>query len=196
MTAVHEVLPYPHLRAREENTARLGMYVFLGSWAMLFGGLFFAYGSLRVAAAAWPPAGTPRLPIGLPLASTGLLALSSVALHLALGRIEEGAGGLRPILLSLSTGVAFLLVQSTLWVLVWQSGLVPSAGQYASVFWELTAFHGLHVLVGIFALAVLAVRAARGRYGPARHLAVRLWAMYWDFVGVVWLLIFLSVFAV
>jgi heme/copper-type cytochrome/quinol oxidase subunit 3 len=67
-------------------------------------------------------------------------------------------------------------------------------GPYPSVFWALTTFHALHVLVGLVALAFLAWRTARGTYNAARHLPVRLWAMYWHFVGVVWLLIFASVF--
>jgi heme/copper-type cytochrome/quinol oxidase subunit 3 len=79
-------------------------------------------------------------------------------------------------------------------VSVWRAGLLPSAGAYPSVFWGLTCFHALHVLVGLVALGVLGWRVGQGYYNPARHLPVRLWTMYWHFVGAVWLLIFASVF--
>ena len=44
------------------------------------------------------------------------------------------------------------------------------------------------------ALAVLAWRARQRRYGPARHLPVRLWSMYWHFVGAVWLALYAAVY--
>ena len=88
----------------------------------------------------------------------------------------------------------FLGLQLALWITVWRAGLLPTAGPYPSVFWALTTFHALHVLVGLGALGALAWRTARGIYNAARHLPVRLWTMYWHFVGAVWLLIFASVF--
>jgi heme/copper-type cytochrome/quinol oxidase subunit 3 len=51
----------------------------------------------------------------------------------------------------------------------------------------------LHVLVGIGALAWLTRGALRGKYSAARFLPVRLWTMYWHFVGVVWGAMFVAV---
>ena len=72
---------------------------------------------------------------------------------------------------------------------VWRAGLVPSGGPYASVFYALTAFHALHVLVGLAALAVLAMRSR-----AATRSAVRLWGMFWHFVGVVWGALYVAVY--
>ena len=60
------IVPYPPPRARQEWTAYLGMVIFLGSWAMMFGSLFFAYGMVRARSDAWPPPDLPELPLGLP----------------------------------------------------------------------------------------------------------------------------------
>ena len=56
-------------------------------------------------------------------------------------------------------GAIFLALQALVWVGLWRQGLVPSGGPYPSVFYAFTAFHALHVLVGLGALAWLALRA-------------------------------------
>lgn len=193
-TAVSDILRIPRPQARQENTAWLGMLIFLGSWAMLFAGLFFSYGAIRSSTHGWPPAGLPRLPFWLPLANTLVLALSSAALQTGYVRLQRGRNAAWAIGASLFLGLLFFGLQFALWITVWRAGLLPTAGPYPSVFWALTCFHALHVLVGLVALAVLAIRTGQGYYNAARHLPVRLWAMYWHFVGAVWLLIFASVF--
>lgn len=192
--SVTDILRYPSPRERDENTAWLGMLIFLGSWAMLFAGLFFAYGAVRSTLHRWPPAGLPKLPVALPAWNTLVIALSSAALQTGYVRLRRGAMAAPFVLASFLLGTLFLVLQAVLWIKVWRSGLLPSLGPYPSAFWALTAFHALHVAIGVGALLALAIGTARGIYNPARHLAVRLWAMYWHFVGAVWLLIFATVF--
>src|SRR5512133_777980 len=63
----------------EERTAHVGMAIFLGSWAMLFLALFFAYAFVRSRAPVWPPLGAPPLPRLLPGLNTLAIAASSAA---------------------------------------------------------------------------------------------------------------------
>jgi heme/copper-type cytochrome/quinol oxidase subunit 3 len=93
-------------------------------------------------------------------------------------------------------GFAFLGLQAMSWLQVWTSGMKPNTGPYASVFYMLTWFHALHVAVGVLALAVLAWRAFRGAYSLPRHQPLRLWTMYWHFVGVVWTVLFVTVYLI
>jgi heme/copper-type cytochrome/quinol oxidase subunit 3 len=169
----------------EERTAHVGMAVFLGSWAMLFVALFFAYAFVRARAPAWPPEGAPALPRLIPGLNTLVVAASSAAISLAvraqeLGRARRTAAAL---LVAASLGATFLGLQVLVWTGLWRQGLVPSGGSYPSVFYTLTAFHALHVLVGLAALAWLARLAFRA---GASRTSVRLWGWYWHFVGVVW----------
>ena len=60
------------------------------------------------------------------------------------------------------------------------------------MFYALTAFHALHVVVGLVALGALAIRAQPPR-GTTRS-AVRLWGMFWHFVGVVWVALYVAVY--
>jgi cytochrome c oxidase subunit 3 len=196
MEAVGNIVDYRPPQARSQHTAYLGMVFFLGSWAMMFAGLFFAYGVVRAHAAVWPPMDQPELPILLPAINTGLLVISSLMLQAALVAFRRNRPGPATGRLAAATalGIAFIALQCLVWARLYGDGLTPDGGPYPSVFYGLTGFHALHVLVGIGALLGLTVRALRGAFGPPRHLPVRLWAMYWHFVGVVWVAMFVTIY--
>jgi len=178
---------------RDEVTAWLGMVIFLGSWAMMFAALFFAYGLVRARAPSWPPLDQPALPLLVPAVNTAVIGFSSAALVAAMRalRVRRVRAPARWLALAASLGGAFLVLQALVWARLLALGLVPSGGPFASVFYALTAFHALHVLVGLVALVWLASRAAaRG----ASYRSVRLWSMYWHFVGVVWVVLYTTVY--
>jgi cytochrome c oxidase subunit III len=192
------ILPYPPPRARQEWTAYLGMVIFLGSWAMMFGSLFFAYGMVRARANDWPPPDLPVLPLALPGLNTLVIAASSGILQLGVRWLRLGkmprvgpAVGAAVVL-----GTLFLYLQTVTWLSLFEEGLTPSEGPYPSVFYALTCFHALHVLIGIAALAWICRNVLVGKYSAARFLPVRLWALYWHFVGAVWGIMFVTVYVV
>ena len=193
-----KVVPYRSHAAQEAWTATIGMIVFLGSWAMMFGALFFAYGIVRAGAPFWPPPDLPTLPLVLPAINTAALAASSLSLHVGLRALatQKTRLAVATIAAAAGLGALFLCLQVVVWLGVYEEGLTPKTGTYASVFYALTTFHALHVLVGLGALLLLAWGTFRGRYHAARHLPVRLWTMYWHFVGVVWAIMFVLLYAV
>ncbi|MCK6544660.1 heme-copper oxidase subunit III [Myxococcota bacterium] len=193
-----QVLPYRSPRDAERTTAYVGMILFMGAWAMMFACLFFAYGALRMNAPYWPPVGQPVLPLGTTGANTAIIVLSSVALELGIVWTRRGKTGPLAAMIAVSAllGAAFVAVQWLIGADLFAAGLHPGAGPYAAVFYGLAGIHGLHVVIGIGALAWLALKAARGAYSAAHHLPVRLWSMYWHFVGAVWLFMYVFVFVV
>jgi heme/copper-type cytochrome/quinol oxidase subunit 3 len=176
MTAMTEAGTLRH----QERTALVGMAIFVASWAMLFAALFFAYGLSRLRALTWPPADLPALPLLLPAVATAVLGASSAVLE------RWGRAGRAGLVATGGLGLAFLALQVLVWRQLFVAGLRPAAGAYASYFWALTVFHGLHVLVGLAALAWLAVRPS--------PLARRLWTVYWHMVGIIWGVMFLVVY--
>jgi cytochrome c oxidase subunit 3 len=168
------------------------MVIFLGSWAMMFAALFFAYGMLRARLPTWPPPGTPRLPLLLPGANTLVIAASSLAVQRALSSARSGrpAAVLPSLMIGTLLGAVFLALQIHLWSGLWNAGLRPEGGPYPSVFYGLTAIHALHVAVGLGGLSWLLFRSRR----PGPTLGLRLWTGYWHFVFVLWLLMYLGVF--
>lgn len=191
-----ELIDWRSPQTRREQTSWIGMVVFLGSWAMMFASFFFAYGGLRSKASVWPPPGMPPLPVGLSGANTAVILLSSVALQGALMAVRRNRVRLcGPLLLSsVALGGVFVGLQLYTWELLHDQGMRAATGPYASVFYGLTWLHAAHVAVGLVALAFLTFRAFRGRYSAPRHTGVRLWTMYWHFVGIVWIVIYVSVY--
>jgi cytochrome c oxidase subunit III len=187
-------LPADATGKHQETTAVLGMTIFMASWAMLFASLFFAYAVTRVRAVYWPPPDLPALPRGLPALATVAIGGASFALQWARnacrrdGRVRVAALGL-----ALLAAIGFLVLQVAVWLGAWRAGLRPQSGTYASVFYGLTMFHGLHVLIGIAALGGLALRTLG--HGTTRGaLGLRLWTLYFHMVAVLWLVMFVGVF--
>ncbi len=172
-----DLLPYKPPAARLETTAYIGMVIFLASWAMMFAALFFAYAFLRSRAPQWPPPGVPVLPVVLPAVNTAVLLLSSAVLQWgvwSVRRAKPSALGWS-LVATVALGALFLALQIVCWVSLHAQGLTTEGGgPYASVFYGLTWFHALHVLVGLVGLGLVARRAFQGKLSAAKHLPVRL----------------------
>lgn len=164
-------------------TGSIGMAVFLGTCAMLFAAFLFAYLVLRRQALAWPPPGTPPFPRGAAGVNGLLLLASGFALRRARVRGPIWASG------ALGLGAMFLLMQVTLWGRLVATRLGPGSGALGDVFFALSAFHALHVLGGLVAIALLLRRANP----ETRARRLRLSTTYMDFLAVVWVIIYLAV---
>jgi heme/copper-type cytochrome/quinol oxidase subunit 3 len=180
------------------SLAYAGMVIFLGSWTMLFGALFFSYAVLRVSAPIWPPPRFERLPLVLPGIATLLLLASSGTLALALARLRSGqlARCRNELLCTIALGVAFGALQCKVWVHLWKGGLHLGSGAHGGTFYVLTGFHFIHVLVGLGLLGrLIAPLVRRVPVAPARVPAA-LTAMFWHFAGAVWLTTFVAVYLI
>jgi len=193
-----EVVNYRSPSSENALTAYVGMIVFLGSWFMLFAGLFFTYGGLRLRADVWPPVNMPALPLDVGWFNSVLIVLSSCILldGQRLIRSDKRRLFAKRALVATVLGLGFLMVQLYSWIDLYGSGLTLQSGAYGSIFYTLTTFHGLHVAIGIVALAGLTWKGFRGQYNAARHTPVRLWSIYWHFVGAIWLFLFWTVYLV
>jgi cytochrome c oxidase subunit 3 len=193
---VSEIVPFRPPRRPKDTTAYIGMVIFLGGWAMLFAALFFSYGVVRVKADVWPPMGDVALPRLLPALNTLVMMGSSLTMALGLRALKDA----RPVafrwylLATLALGIVFCSLQFVVWRQMFLAGLEPSTDIYGSVFYMLTCFHALHVVVGIIGLLVLVPRAVRGSFTAHSHTPVRMWTMYWHFVDIVWVLMFVTVY--
>ncbi len=138
---------------------------------------------LRRPAPDWRASESPPAALWL---STACLMASSVAVELAArrARASRPRAARRWLGLSLVLGLAFLAAQAALWTSLWRAGLVPAASGYAAVFFALTGLHALHALGGLGFLGFLALGHART---PA---SLRLGAIYWHFMGAIWLVLF------
>jgi len=77
---------------------------------------------------------------------------------------------------------------------LWQSGVTLSSNLFATTFFTLTGFHGLHVTVGLIALAIVLGRAVMGDFKKRRSSLLTSVGLYWHFVDVVWVVVFTVVY--
>jgi heme/copper-type cytochrome/quinol oxidase subunit 3 len=171
------------------------MWIFLASDAMGFGGLLLAYAMLRVRATAWPD---PALRFDRPSAAvfTFVLLFSGATMTAAVAVARAGkwpaARGL--LCVTAAAGAAFVAGQAVEFrTLAAARHLGLTADHAAALFYVITGYHGLHVLVGVGMLAVLATRTSAAA-NPARAAAgvstLEVASLYWQFVDLVWIVIF------
>jgi len=180
-----------------ESWGKLGMWLFLAGDAMSFGGLIVGYGLLRYASPSWP---VPSQALGINLTAfmTFLLICSSVTMVLALSAVTKGdrAGLKRFLGLTILGGAAFLGLQAYEWTHLITAklpeiGVSFSTHLFATTFFVLTGFHGMHVTGGVIYNSCVLAACLRGRYG-AKHVEIA--GLYWHFVDLVWILIFTFVY--
>ena len=167
--------------------AKVGLGVFLVVVGALFT-LFISAYAMRLQMADWWPLPVP----GLLWFNTGLLILSCVALEWAKSSARDGR--IEPVWAGLLAGggfvVAFLVGQLLAWRQLNAEGYFLASNPANSFFYLITGLHGLHVLGGLVALGRTILRARRTADPAAVRLGVELCATYWNFLLLVWLVLF------
>ena len=175
---------------------RIGMWVALAGVAMMFTALTSAYVVRAGTSNDWRPIATPRL-LWL---STALIVLSSFAFEIARRTLKGGNTGAyqRWLLLTVLLGLGFLATQLLAWRQLVGQGIYIGSNPHSSFFYVLTGAHGLHLLGGVLALDYLLLRSRRKlheEHGAAkRRAAVNAVALYWHFMGGLWIYLFLLLF--
>jgi len=171
-----------------------GLIVFLAAEGMIFLGLFIAYLAFRAMAPEWPPVGTPKLELLLPGMNTVILIASSLVIHQADTAIKKNdVKGLQLWFgLTALMGIVFLGGQLYEYSHL-EFGLRTNL--FASTFYVLTGFHGLHVTVGVLLiLSVLWRSLKQEHYGTHNHFGVEAAEIYWHFVDVIWIILFILLY--
>jgi heme/copper-type cytochrome/quinol oxidase subunit 3 len=180
-----------------ESWGKLGMWLFLAGDAMSFGGLIVGYGILRHASTKWP---VPSAILGINLTAlmTFVLIVSSVTMVLSLSAMQHGdrAKFNKFMGLTILGGLFFLGCQAYEWThLIGHTlphyNLSFSKDLFATTFFVLTGFHGMHVSGGVIYNSCVLLAVNRGRY-EAKHVEIA--GLYWHFVDLVWILIFTFVY--
>lgn len=173
------------------HNAKLGIWLFLASEVMLFGGLFSAYVLLRAGADVWP-----RHTLNIPLAAfnTVVLIASSMTMVMAWASLKLGDLRKHKLYLASTIGLAlvFLVVKFVEYREHFAAHEFPSHDTFFAIYFTLTGVHGLHVIGGIIALGYLLGPGARlGRRQPEQF-ANRIEAagLYWHFVDLIWIFLF------
>lgn len=181
----------PHI---EKNKAAMGSFIL--SEAFFFVVLIGAYVYYNVLhKAPGPNAGN-----ALDRATTGIyticLLASSVTLWFGERKLEhKDQKGFRLWMgITILLGLVFIIGQGREYLHLFESGIKMNTNLFATTFFTLTGFHGLHVCVGLIGLMIVLVLAFAGDFNTGRTEVVPAMAWYWHFVDAVWVVVFTTIY--
>jgi cytochrome c oxidase subunit 3 len=198
---------------QQRDAASLGMWLFLATEIMFFGGMFCAYLIYRYWYYSEFAAGSRSLDITLGTVNTAVLICSSLTVALGVRAAQMGKRKLLVILLLLTIvfGFAFLGIKGVEWYDKYKEHHIPGPSFnvddlvnaypqihidqqheqiYFSLYFAMTGLHALHMIIGVGMFAFLTNYAWKGRYTPKYYTPIEMGGLYWHFVDIVWIYLF------
>lgn len=190
---------------QQHTAAALGMWLFLVTEIMLFGGMFTAYVVYRSRFPAAFGHASSHLDVMLGSINTAVLICSSLTMALAVHAAQLGATARRIVgwlLATIGLGAAFLGIKMYEYAHKIHDGLAPGpaftyagpdanqAELFFSVYFAMTGTHAFHMIIGIGVLTWLIVKARRGCFSAGYYTPVELGGLYWHFVDIAWIFLF------
>jgi len=174
------------------ETARLGMWVFLVTEALLFGGLFMTYTVYRLKYPEMFMEQHLKLNVVLGTLNTIVLITSSLSVAAGIAALKRGRQALTKLCLSLTIllGAVFLTIKYFEWSADFHEGLYPSTNIFFSLYFMMTGLHGLHVVGGMSVLAVMLFLTMKGSINVDRSTPLEVAGIYWHFVDIVWIYLY------
>ena len=172
--------------------ARLGIWAFLATELLLFGGLFTAYAQFRLVYPDLFHQQYLHLNRLMGALNTVLLLTSSLTMAIGIAAIRQGRQQVLKWCLSLTLALAsgFLFIKYLEWTEDFSHGLFPGTNLFFGLYFVMTGLHGIHVLVGMGVMVWLLLRARRGAFSPDYSTPVEITGLYWHFVDLVWIYLF------
>ncbi len=178
------------------TNAKLGIWIFLASEVMLFGGLFSAYVFLRMAA----PVGDfeywgDKLSVPMATINTLVLISSSVTVIMAWASLKLKDFGKYKLYMGLTLlfSFIFLVIKYFEYTGKFHHGIYPSSSTFMGIYFTLTGLHGLHILGGIIVMGYmwLPIGSKMWETNPEMFTnRVEVAGLYWHFVDLVWIFLF------
>lgn len=188
---------------QQRGAAKLGMWIFLATEILFFGGLFMAYGALRYFYPGTFRAAHEYLSIPLGGLNTAILITSSLTMALAVraAQVSDRRQLVRFLAVTLLLAGAFLVVKYIEYSHKFHAGLLP--GRYYTaegipgmphvffgVYFVMTGLHGVHVIAGMIVIAWVLIRGRQGRYSAEYYTPVENVGLYWHLVDLIWIFLF------
>jgi cytochrome c oxidase subunit III len=204
MADAHSAVAHHFADLEQQQEANLlGMWTFLATEVLFFGGLFAAYLIFRTLYPAAFVEGSHHLDVVLGTINTAILLTSSLTIVLAVRDVQGGEQRRAALLLiaTLALGVVFLGIKGYEYYHKFEEGLIPgvnfaletaNAGPvilFFFLYFVMTGLHAIHMIIGIGVLAYMAWQTRRGAY-QADYMPVEMLALYWHFVDIVWIFLF------
>jgi cytochrome c oxidase subunit III len=184
---------------RDDFGSRLGMWLFLVTEMVLFGGLFIAYSYLRSRYPMEFHQAGEELNVPLGVTNTIVLLTSSLTVVLSIVAIQRGekARSMAFLATTLGLGATFLVIKSFEWAAKFHHGLYPNSAHLATLlpgeqiffglYFTMTGLHGLHVIAGMIVLSWILRMISKDEVRADRYIHLENGGLYWHLVDVIWI---------
>ncbi len=178
------------------DKARVGMLSLIAAEVAIFTIFVVAYIFYIGKSLAGP---TPREVLELPIFASVCLLSSSLTIHAAVGALRKANLAMFRLLwlITLALGTIFLIETGREWHhLIYDKGLSISTNLFGTTYYSLVGLHAFHVIVGLTGLATILLLALFGKVQQQHTRQVDVFALYWHFVDVIWVVVFTVVYVV
>jgi cytochrome c oxidase subunit 3 len=190
--------------AQQRESVSLGMWIFLATEIMFFGGMFLGYAVYRLSYHAAFVEASHHLDVVLGGVNTAVLLCSSLTMAIAVHAAQHGSRKSIALFLGLTIllGSVFLGIKGIEYHHKYEEQLIPGPGfhlaspesaraqLFFSFYFAMTGMHALHMVIGVGMMAVLIVMALKGRFTAEYNAPVEMVGLYWHFVDIVWVFLF------
>jgi cytochrome c oxidase subunit 3 len=178
--------------AQAYDAAKLGIWTFLATEVLLFGGLFTAYIVFRLKFPQMFRDDHVHLNRLLGAANTIVLICSSLTVALGIAAIRRGKQGLLKLYLSMTILLAavFLGIKYVEWMDKFAHGLFPDTDVFFSLYFVMTGLHAIHMIIGLGIMIWMFVWAYNGTVDKDYASPIEISGLYWHFVDIVWIFLF------
>lgn len=178
--------------AVEYSSSKLGMWLFLGTEILLFGGLFAAYAIFR---AKYPEMFFEQhveLNKKMGAVNTCILIFSSLTMAMGVSAIQRGKQKATAILILITIlcGLGFGVVKYFEYGAKFHHHIYPDTSIFFSLYFVMTGLHMLHVFIGLAILGVLFVLTLKGKFTARYNTPVEVGGLYWHLVDLIWIYLF------
>jgi cytochrome c oxidase subunit III len=190
--------------AQQHEAATLGMWTFLVTEILFFGGMFAGYSVYRAIYPAAFQAGSRAMNLTIGSVNTAVLIVSSLTMALGVHAAQTGRRKslVRYLFATMFFGIVFLGFKAIEWTAEFREHHVPGphfvfsgpdprhASLFFSFYFAMTGMHAVHMIIGLGLLTYLVISAAKGRFSPEYNNPVLIVGLYWHFVDIVWIFLY------
>ena len=189
----------PENSPQDYEGSKLGMWLFLFTEILLFGGLFMLYSAYRARYPIEFHEGGQHLNVVIGVANTLILLTSSLTVALSIAAIQRNARRASILCLcsTIFLGIVFLVNKAIEWSSEIQKGLYPNSpilseraqGDqiFFGLYYSMTGLHGLHVLAGIILISIMLVLVLKQKISASNFNRLENAGLYWHLVDVIWI---------
>lgn len=187
---------------RDDYGAKMGMWLFLFTELLLFGGLFILYMAYRVEYIQQFQLAAKELKVYMGGVNTIILLTSSLTMVLSIVALQRKnvKGSIFWLVTTIAFALGFMVVKYFEWSDKFAHGIYPkgpglmekSQGEiiFFGLYYTMTGLHGLHVIIGVGLLTAMLIQLKRNKVRPDRFVPLENAGLYWHLVDLIWIFLF------